>query len=180
MSTDIAAAIGSASSPTAFPLEVTIFIERLTQLQRSELALFRRCAGRTIGEAGRMGGYFYRWLPPSVQQDEEIYFLIATLYPLNKYRHTGNLGTTLRDLRSRVRLETMDRRMMILLDSDFDQVNGHPGGGKIAHLLRQWVALAARHQVGIHWERLLTDLTWWSHPDKRVQKDWARSYFTNG
>jgi CRISPR type I-E-associated protein CasB/Cse2 len=40
------------------------------------------------------------------------------------------------------------------------------------------VRYAAGKGVGVNWPTLLTDLKFWNQPEKRVQKRWARSFFS--
>lgn len=162
------------------PESVQCFVERLSKLERGARATLRRNAGRTIAEANGAVGLFYRLLPPQLAggRDEELYFLVATLYGLNDLPHRGDFGSTLRAVRALTQSESIDRRMAILLDSEFGVVEGvRPGGGETAYRLRQCVKLAAGRGVGIDWPRLLADLPWWSHPERRVRKEWARSYY---
>ena len=51
------------------------------------------------------------------------------------------------------------------------------GDGALAHRLRQMVKLADGKSVPVDWESLLKDLLNWEHPERWVQKKWARSYF---
>ena len=67
--------------------------------------------------------------------------------------------------------EGVDRRMAVLLDAPADD---------LGFRLRQVVALAAAADMGINWRSLLSDLLWWDHPARRVQRRWARSYFGGG
>lgn len=155
------------------------FVNRLSKLDRGECAILRRNAGLTIAESRGALGLFYRLLPSGIGTGrEEIFFLVATLYPLNERRMSGDFGQTIRTLKQKTGRDSLDRRMAILLDSQFDLVGGRtPGGGELAFRLRQAVKLAAGHEIGIDWPLLLRDLTWWTDPDRRVQKRWARSYF---
>ncbi len=171
----------NAEAPTASPLSFTErFVSRLGELSRADLAVLKRNAGRTIAESHGAASVFFRLYPPRDRdRDEEIFFLVATLYGLNPRRLTGNFGKTMRALKkSGMAEDAADRRMSILLDSDFDLVDGfRPGGGELAYRLRQYVKLAASKEVGVDWQQLLDDLRWWGHPQKRAQKRWARSYF---
>jgi CRISPR system Cascade subunit CasB len=161
----------------------TEFVDRLATLPRGELAILKRNANNTLSESRNAIGIFYRLLPPSKQNgpDEEIYFLVATLYGCNKYSGTGDFGLVMR----RVKGSTgdavgsgVDRRMSILLDSEFGLIDGYRhGGGEMAYRMRQCVLLAGNKEVGIDWEQLLHDLCRWQQPGKRVRKQWARSYF---
>lgn len=156
-----------------------LFLERLAGLDRGELAILRRNAGSTLAEARNAAGVFYRLLPPGVpERDEETYFLVATLYGLNKYRFNDDFGATLRTVKIKTGQDSVDRRMAMLLDSEFDLIDGfRPGGGEMAYRLRQCVRLASGHEVGVDWGALLRDLLQWSRPGKRARKQWARSYY---
>ena len=162
------------------PAGVKRFVEVLGRLDRGDLASLRRSAGRAIGDAHDAMGLFYRILPSEVAggRDEEIYFLVSALFGLNDKHHTGDFGTTLLAVRTPANSKGVDRRMAVLLDSEFGNLDGRLGGGEMAYRLRQCVRLAAGRDVGVDWPRLLADLLWWSHPDKRVRKQWARSYYT--
>jgi CRISPR system Cascade subunit CasB len=156
------------------------FINQLQKLNRGELAQLRRNAGNNIAESRQCTGIFYRMLPPGIMtgRDEELYFLVATLYGLNKYSFRGDFGKTLKGVKAVSSSKNLDRRITILLDSQFDIIDGFRiGGGEMAYRLRQLVRLAEGHQIGVDWARLLYDLTKWNSPEKWIQKQWARSYF---
>jgi CRISPR type I-E-associated protein CasB/Cse2 len=160
------------------------FVYALQSLDAGSLAILKRCSGRTIGEAsGRAKLIFYRILreeAPAVNgsRDEEIYFLVATLLGLNKHNLSGDFGRTMRMITKKTTSASIDNRMAILLDSEFDLIGGRrPGGGELAWRLRQCVRLATSHEVGVNWTQLLKDLKYWNHPEKRARKRWARSYF---
>ena len=69
----------------------------------------------------------------------------------------------------------MERRLVSLLDATFDE----EGGGEMAFRLRQAVkyALSQNDRLTIDWPRLLQDMLDWNWPNKRVQKQWARSFY---
>ncbi len=160
------------------------FVNNLKTLERADLAVLKRNAGRAVAESRGAMGLFYRVLPQQIvgSISEDIYFLVATLYPLNSQDHDGDIGATMRavkTLRGKTKEnDSMDRRMNALLDSEFDPGSGMPsGGGEMAYRLRQAVKLAAAAGVGINWQKLTEDLAFWSHPDRRARKRWARSYY---
>lgn len=182
MSDDLA----QSTSITLEPKPSQLFLESLRKIERGQLAVLKRNAGHTIAESRAAIGLFYRLLPKGIAggRDEEIYFLIATLFGLNTETHNGDFGSTMQAvkiLRSGPAGDFdsgLDHRMAVLLDSQFDSVDGRrPGGGELAYRLRQCVKLAAGARVGVDWEQLLEDLIWWTHPDRRVHKRWARSYY---
>jgi CRISPR system Cascade subunit CasB len=163
-----------------FSATVESFIENLYKLNRGEKAVLKRNAGFTLAESRGAMSIFYRILPPRLLdcKDEEIYFLIATLFGLNELSHQGDFGTTMQLIKTKSQSENTDRRMKILLDSEFSLIDGfRPGGGEMAYRLRQCVKLAKNHEIGVEWLELLKDLRYWSYPEKRIQKKWARSYY---
>lgn len=157
-----------------------MFVDRLRQLKPGPLAMLRRSAGNVIAEAPALTlMVFYQVLPFELRgsYSEEIYFLVATLLPLNKHYLTGDFGVTMKRVRS-TSSPSVDRRMAILLDSEFDKIDGfRDGGGEMAYRLRQCVRMADGKKIGVDWLQLLLDLYWWSHPEKRIRKKWAASYF---
>lgn len=147
------------------------FIDNLSQLDRGDRARLRRNAGRTLGESRGVLGLFYRILPYGVpERDHERFFLIATLYPLATPGSDDNFGGTLRRVRAATNRDSLDRRVTALLDADEQQLRFR---------LRQLIKLAESNRVSVNWQRLLEDLRWWSHPERRVQRQWAMTYFGN-
>ena len=161
------------------------FIEVLAQCERGELASLKRNAGETL--PGRGVAWFPRLLrSQTAKRNEEIFFLVATLYDLNrKPKVFGNLGSTLREAAKRAGEGGIGRRFHLLLDASFDVIVDatnpdapvQSGGGEMAFRLRQLVKLCASKDVGIDWPQLLADLCRWNMPGKRIQKKWARAYF---
>lgn len=159
------------SEPTLRQQQVAAFIAALERLDNAGRARLKRNAGRTLREARDVHQVFFRALPFQVagRPEEDVYFLVATLYPLAKARNDGaSLGATLRVVRQVRESESIDRRFQALLDSDMDQIRFR---------LRQMVRLIAASDQPIDWGRLLTDLLAWEHPDRYVQLHWARDYF---
>ncbi|OLS12946.1 MAG: hypothetical protein RBG13Loki_3432 [Promethearchaeota archaeon CR_4] len=170
--------------------EEAVFLQRLSNLDRGEIAILKRNSGATIGESKGAMPLFYSLLPSSerAQYDEEIFFLVATLWawtykeerPRPPKRPWNDFGETMRLVREDPNSspEAVNRRISILLDSQFSALErGRPCGGELAYRLRQCVKLATSKEKGVDWLQLLQDLRWWNHPQKRVQKRWIHSYF---
>lgn len=168
---------------TSKPMISDQFIDRLEglveQRRLGDLAILRRNAGRSVGESRGAIALFYRLLPARLGSREEIYFLVATLFPWNiRQAAEGNFGTSMAQLRQKTDSESIDRRMTILLDADYDTLDERSmRPGELGFRLRQAVKLLASHEIRVNWRRLLVDLLNWSHPDRWVQKTWAREYF---
>lgn len=63
-----------------------------------------------------------------------------------------------------------EKRFTDLLDTDIDD---------LPYKLRQAVTLIARDGVGLDWVMLIKDLVHWDHPERCVQKEWARGFWSN-
>lgn len=166
------------------------FINELRAIQkqdRGRMSALKRNAGEML--PGRETSWFYSLLPkaPEQRKQREVYYLIATLFDFNRLPgRPGNFGQTMLQLCNNMKRDPKDfRRFHILLDSEFDRVHDPDevespwadGGGELAYRLRQMVMLMASKDVGIDWAELLVDLCSWSHPNRRIQKKWARSFF---
>jgi CRISPR system Cascade subunit CasB len=148
---------------------VQTFISRLERLDAGERARLKRNAGQPLAEARDVLGLFYRLLPPNVYPGvHELYFMVATLYPLAEGGHNRNLGATLRAARTSVNGPGLDRRVEVLLDADTNQ---------LPFRLRQSVRFAQSNRRTIDWAALLKDVLQWNHPERWVQRSWAQSYY---
>lgn len=150
--------------------KIVEFIENLAGLSTGERARLKRNAGNTLAEARHASlGLFYRILPYGVYRNqEETYFLIATLYPLAEAGKTGNLGGALRLAQDAKNKDGLNRRVEILLDADQSQ---------IPYRLRQAIRFLYSNRVPVDWGRLLNDMLYWNHEKRFVQQQWARSFF---
>jgi CRISPR system Cascade subunit CasB len=158
-------------SETYFDSRIVEFCERLGGLDPGEKARFKRNAGRTLAESRNVLGLFFQVLPYGVpKSQEEIYFILATLFPLAEGGGKGNLGTSLYRARDPNRQENpgLDRRVEVLLDANREQLRFR---------LRQAIRYLESQRVTINWPQLLKDLLAWEHPKRYVQENWARSYF---
>lgn len=165
------------------------FVGNLEKLEAAERAQLKRNAGRPLSESrGVMGMFYKQILPPQLAKDEidqrdERYFLVATLYPFEKRdreKEKGrelptlprSFGLSLRQIRNEDNQKGLDRRMARLLDADDQQ---------LPFLLRQAVLYLTNQQQGrvIDWHALTYHVNQWSHPDRWVQRNWARDYYVS-
>lgn len=162
------------------------FIAGLAALDTGGLARLRRCAGQRLAESSTVYAVFFRLIAgvPHREQDQEIYFLVATLYALtargSDARRAGggrSIGLALHTLRQEQLSAvggdqggtiSLDRRVAALLDADAEQ---------LPFRLRQIVRLVHSHEQTIDWSRFLKDVVYWTHPDRFVQQRWAREYY---
>ncbi len=151
--------------------QTQIFVRHLEELDPGAHARLKRCAGHSMKEARGALTLFYSILPHGVPQaQEEIYFLVATLYPLAENSGQGNLGDALRRARTDQNARGLDRRLEALLDANIDQ---------LPFRLRQTIHFLQSNRIRVNYQTLLTDLLYWSHPDHFIQQRWARSYFSS-
>lgn len=156
------------------------FVDQLTKLaspddpDRASMAHLRRglCAppDYTLSRVG--------WLFRDAQDDPEDHalesaILVAGLFawvkgacPQNTGANFGRaFGHDLSDDDKRQR----EKRFTGLLDTDIED---------LPYKLRQAVTLIARDKVGLDWATLIHHLINWAHPDRWVQKQWARAYWS--
>ena len=148
--------------------KIAKFIESLERLGPGERARLKRNAGKRMDEARNMG-LFYRILPHGVPYyQEEMYFLVATLYPLAESGGEKNFGASMQRARDSKNEKGLNRRMEVLLDADERQ---------LPFRLRQAVRYLYSKRVPVNWPRLLNDLLQWNAPKRYIQQAWARDYF---
>lgn len=154
-----------------FDPRVIEFCDRLAGLDSGQRARLKRNAGRRLADSHQVLGLFFQVLPRNVpRSQEELYFLVATLYPLIDGGDGGNLGDTLRLVRDPKYAQGLDRRVEVLLDADHDQ---------LPFRLRQAIRFVESRRGSVNWPLLLQDLLAWDHPKRYVQERWARAYFAS-
>lgn len=167
------------------------FIYNLSKLDDGERARLKRNAGNSLAESHQVHLLFFQKIAPYGIQpwDEDRYFLLATLYPFDKMQREkdrkkgredkdiedgetdvsrpSTLGTSFRHARSQQNETGFDRRFSRLLDADEDQ---------LPFQLRQTIIRLTNDWITINWEQLTKDVLSWTHPDRYVQRQWARDY----
>lgn len=156
------------------------FVERVEQLDSGRLAMLRRGCGARDPVEGRCP-----WLIGLIRgaASEATAFLAASLLAqystadikAGRHRMTGDFGKTWK-VATASEGESIKRRFNTVLDAEYDPWTGE---GDLPHRLRQMVRYAVSKRVGVDWPQLVADLCYWSHPDKPVQKHWARSFFAS-
>ncbi len=174
--------------------DVYKFVSNLSKLEDGDRAKFKRNAGQTLNDSRDVMGLFYNKLLRDIhlgEWDEETYFLVATLYPFDKRgrqaggadsdegdgdgntavshpHNTPSFGKSLRGIRTDNNSNGLDRRVERLLDADASQ---------LPFYLRREVQFVTNEGGRINWAHLLDDLLKWDHPDRYIQRRWARDYF---
>lgn len=139
-----------------------------SKLDRAGRAVLSRHAGKTLSESRQAFPAFYKLAPPKGPAEERA-FLVATLFCLARGHKGPRLPAALRGLAGEFSEEALERRFVHLLDCS------EPN--ELSFRLRQVVKLLASKGKGLDWAALLGDLNQWNHPDKYIQKQWARDFF---
>jgi CRISPR system Cascade subunit CasB len=113
--------------------------------------LFRRVPDFALSDAVLVAGLF-AWVKGAWQQTSDVNFGSAF----------GN-GLTIDEKKQR------EKRFIDLLDTDMEE---------LPYKLRQAVTLIAQDTIAFDWTLLIRHLGQWSHPDRWVQRDWARGFWS--
>jgi|SaaInl7_135m_RNA_FD_contig_21_1313723_length_1049_multi_7_in_0_out_0_2 CRISPR system Cascade subunit CasB len=145
------------------------FIEHLSGLDRGARAELRRSLAFDPGQHVLAFQYVERFAPDDGWR-RNAYYLTAGLYALHPEHAEGrNFGRSVADLQQRKASSSTETRFLALLDADSDQ---------LAYRLRQMVSLVKSESISVDWRQLLDDLFWWNYPERRVQRRWARGFYS--
>jgi CRISPR system Cascade subunit CasB len=134
---------------------------------RAMLAALRRGLGRPAGMAAEM----FPYVIPFVQDwNEDDVFLVAALFALHPASAPqGNMGDHSRKMAQGAGDDaSIQRRFVQLLNMRRDS---------LATPLRQQIGLLKSQDIAVNWRQLQRDVQNWDHPDRFVQKAWARAYW---
>lgn len=150
------------------------FIDFLVSLKEAEnrgaLAALKKGLGRPLGTVTSMHRYVAGWANSSYESTNDMYYLVASLFAYYP-EHTDeneNGGDIYRKVQDTFRSDNIEKRFIILLDSDEQTFAKH---------LQRMVGLAKSKNIKINWKTLLYDLCYWTHEDGFVQKNWARAFW---
>jgi CRISPR system Cascade subunit CasB len=150
------------------------FVKHLESLRerqdRAALARLRRGLGKEPGTVAEMHAVVLSRLPASLSLREENWFyLVASLFAAHPERGgEGNLGRSFARLAAKRDSASIEKRFVALLDAHEDDLASH---------LRHAVSLLASDTVAVDWRQLLADLLRWDHPNRIVQRSWARGFW---
>lgn len=168
--------------------QVAEFIGKLAQLDDGDRARLKRNAGKSLAESRDVQLLFYSRVAPRgvAAWQEERYFLLATLYPLDKAQRRrdrrptdqataesppggsfDSFGKSFRLARTELNKAGLDRRFARLLDADSEDLRFQ---------LRQAVTRLTNEGKPIDWAQLTRDVLRWDRPERTVQRRWARDY----
>lgn len=117
----------------------------------------------------RAGKHVVPYLGDQESRDDEWFYLIGALFALhpNHSDSVGSFGASLRKLRAESS-ESLDSRVLALLDADRVDLPRH---------LRGLVGQLASKGIPVNWRVLLRNLCAWDHPNRIIQRIWARDYY---
>jgi CRISPR system Cascade subunit CasB len=135
---------------------------------RGALAALRRGLGKPPGTAAEM----FPYVAPLLGREpyparERAAYLVASLF--GSHPASAHGGQPFTDALARTdRSESYERRIVRLLGSDAEDIGDQ---------LRHCVAFLRAQGVPVDWAQLLRDLENWDHPDRWVQRRWAKAYW---
>jgi CRISPR system Cascade subunit CasB len=170
--------VEKAETSLAEPKEKDRFIRYLESLakrqDRAAFAHLRRGLGKPPKASMEMYPYLGQFL--SADSDgknnrrENAVFIVAALfayYPDAK-TNAGNLGASLRQLKDES--DSIEKRFIALLNAEAEELPDY---------LRQIIGLLKSKDVAVNWQKLFENVQFWSNDNRRVQNDWARSFWGN-
>jgi len=146
------------------------YLEGLRE-DRGALAALRRGLGQPPGTVTSMYRYVVPWLGDDVPAwREAAYYTVAALYASHPAPGgKGNMGAHFSQARGQQGSDAaIERRFTTLLAAHPDDLDTY---------LRQAVSYLRSKEVPVNWHQLLSDVVAWGHPDRYVQKRWARAFW---
>lgn len=162
------------------------FVEMLRQLahpdqpDRAALATLRRGLGKPPGTVVELYQYVVPYLPPETNERQAWpFFVVAPLFGLHPidwpadstdgWRNFGaSVGWLVRDTPERSNGIAARFRRLLVAERE-----------ELPEQLRHLVTLLAPRRIPVAWEQLLRDLDRWDHPERLVQREWARAFVTS-
>jgi CRISPR system Cascade subunit CasB len=151
-------------------------IEALTDLadpdspNRAALAHLRRGLDHPLDYTlGRVGWLFRRVPDPALEDAVLAAGLFAWVKGDCPQTEKVNFGEAFGGRLTLEEKEQREKRFIDLLDADAEE---------LPYKLRQAITLMAREGVGLDWRLLIQHLAHWGHPDRWVQKEWARGFWS--
>jgi CRISPR system Cascade subunit CasB len=158
------------------PDYVRRFVAHLRRLadndDRAALAKLRRGLGKPPGTALETLAVVQPWLPQDVGPwAENACYLVASLFADHPQAGgAGNLGAAFALLTKKRDSESLEKRFLALLNADEADLPRH---------LRHAVSLLRSEGVAVDWACLIDDVQQWGHPQRFVQRRWARDFWAS-
>lgn len=138
---------------------------------RAALAHLRRGLARKPGETMEMYPYIGRFINEKTNNSHDrAVFLTSALFAdySDASQNIGNLGRSVRQLSNETGSDSVQRRFVALLDAEADDLHFY---------LRQMIGLLKANSIAVNWNRLFEDIRDWGRPSRKVQREWARSFW---
>lgn len=141
---------------------------------RAALAKLRRGLGKKPGEAMEVYSVIGNFLAQAKNRaEEDVLYTLATLYglyPSESSKEESNFGESVSKLAEKqVDRDSVEKRFVALLNSHIDDLPNH---------LRHMISLLKSKDIRINWLQLLNDIIYWDLDDRRVQRSWAKRFWT--
>lgn len=141
------------------------YLESLSQ-DKAAMAALRRGLGKGGGDAA-----MYRYVVPFIPEkghDAWRYFAVAALFG---YHHdmldsNNNVGQAMHELEQN---DSLEKRFAWLVDSNVED---------LPLRLKSIFSLLKSKKIGVDYRQLFKDLKHWEHPDRFVQLEWAKGFYT--
>lgn len=145
-----------------------------------QIVLFKRCAGTMLSDSPYVLGEFFRVKPYNVAQyNENKYFTVlclACIYGNSKEKPKISFEQLLKNARiaQKDNKEAIDRRIDVLMSTAWNDEDG-----LLTLKLTQIMKLISKTVNGQpDYDKLYNDLLHWDSPERYVQRNWARTIFT--
>jgi len=155
--------------------KVKEFVGRLERLveeeDRATLAQLRRSLAFEPGTYVYAFPFVERFTVGLSTERRKLYFLIAglfALHPENNKNPREDLGRTLKRLYEQDKSPSTERRVLVLLEADDEQLAQH---------LRQLVSLLKAKGLAVNWEQLLQGLINRQYDPEETKRRWAQSFY---
>jgi CRISPR system Cascade subunit CasB len=139
---------------------------------RGALAVLRRGLRHPPGATPALYPHVVPYIPEADNRTgrDWPYFLVGSLFALHPVESgaAGDLGWTFRQMSDN---PSSEHRFQALLDAHVDELHVH-----VRHAVS--LARSAKRSVSVDYALLLGHLRHWTHPDRWVQRRWARSYWS--
>jgi CRISPR type I-E-associated protein CasB/Cse2 len=138
--------------------------------ERAVLAHLRRGLDRPLDYTLGRVGWLFRRVPSDALNSAVLATGLFAWVKGNCPQADGvNFGTAFGAELTLDEKKQREKRFIDLLDTDAEE---------LGYKLRQAITLIARDGAELDWRLLIRDLGCWNRPSRRVQKDWARGFWS--
>ncbi|MBV6512999.1 MAG: CRISPR-associated protein Cse2 [Ignavibacteriaceae bacterium] len=134
---------------------------------KAAMSALKRGAAHQPGEYPPQFRYIVPFIPE--KSSELPYFLTATLFGIHPQdASSGSFGTAFKRIYLDTGSDSIELRFNALLQAREEDLPYH---------LRNAVSLLASRDISVNYTELFDAIRNWSHPDKFVQKRWAKDFW---